>query len=61
MDLEQADNVAETIDMDLHDKEGEKRKEEAVKAQVKRLDAEDKAFLDLFKKNKQERRKNFRE
>ena len=38
----------DSLDMDLNDKEGEKKKEQEVKDQKKRLDAEDKAFLDLF-------------
>lgn len=47
-DLETGETVAATLDMDIHDKAGEQKKEEAAQAQVKRLDAEDKAFLDLF-------------
>lgn len=53
--------MAATLDMDIHDKAGEQKKEEAAQAQVVRLDAEDKAFLDLFQKNKQEKKKNFRQ
>ena len=41
-------NVAEDIDMDIHDKAGEKRREEEAQEKKVRLDAEDKAFLDLF-------------
>ena len=48
--------VAETIDMDLFDKAGEKAKEEEAEAQKKKLDAEDKAFLNLFQKNRQDKK-----
>ena len=40
--------VANEIDMDIYDKAGEKKKEEEAEAQKKKLDAEDKAFLNLF-------------
>ena len=47
--------------MDIHDKAGEKRREEQAEASRKRLDAEDRAFLDLFQKNRREKRQNFRQ
>ena len=37
--------------MDLYDKEGEKQKEKEAQNQRQKLDAEDKAFLDLFRRN----------
>ena len=40
--------MAQQIDMDIHDKAGEKKKELAAEVRKKKLDAEDKAFLDLF-------------
>ena len=46
--------------MDLHDKAGEKKREEEAKQGKKKLDAEDKAFLDLFKRGRQEKKVNFR-
>ena len=45
-------NVADKIDMDLYDKAGEKKREEEAKQGKKKLDAEDKAFLDLFKRGR---------
>ena len=50
--------------MDIHDKAGDKIREDQAVEQKQRLDAEDKAFLDLFQTNKKplrEKRVNFRQ
>ena len=59
-DDENDSGIASNIDMDIFDKAGEKKKEEEAEAQKKKLDAEDKAFLNLFQHNRKERRQNFR-
>ena len=42
-------NAVEDIDMDVNDRAGDERREKQAKQRKDKLDAEDKAFLDLFK------------
>lgn len=42
------ESAVDQIDMDIHDRAGEKKREEEAQEKKQRLDAEDKAFLELF-------------